>query len=94
MTRITIKRFLWDKFNIEHIRKHGVSQAEVEEVSENFATHKRGKKGRYLVIGRSGKRILSVIVNNNGSGAYYPVTARDSNKKERGLLYEKEKRQV
>ncbi len=90
MTRIIIKEFIWDEYNLEHIRKHNVSQEEVEAVAKNIVTHKKAKKGRYVIIGRVGTRMLSVIINRKKTGIYYPVSARDSAKKERIKVYEKE----
>ncbi len=91
MTRIIIKELIWDEWNIEHIKKHSVAQDEVESVVRNIITHKKAKKGRYLIIGRTGSRIISVAVSRKGVGVYYPVMARDSAKKERIVVYEKEK---
>lgn len=92
MTRIIIKELVWDEWNIEHIKKHDVTQAEVEEVARNIVTHKKVKLGRYSIFGRIGSRILTVIINRKATGIYYPVTARDAAKKERRKIYEKEKR--
>lgn len=30
MTRIIIKQLVWDRYNLEHIKKHNVSQEEAE----------------------------------------------------------------
>jgi len=92
MIRIVVKKLIWDKYNIEHIKKHNVTVAEVEEIAKSTLAHKKAKKGRYLIIGRAGKRILSVVLNRKGLGVYYPVTARDAAKKERRQVYEKEKK--
>lgn len=92
MTRIKIKHLIWDDWNLEHIKKHKVSPSEVKEVAKNIIAHKRAKLGRYLIIGRVGSRILSIIINRRGVGIYYPVTARDAAKKERMKVYEKEKK--
>ena len=91
MTRIVIKKLIWDEHNVEHIKKHNVTVIEVEEIAKSTVTHKKAKKGKYLIIGRAGSRILSVVIGRQGLGIYYPVTARDSDKKERRFLYEKEK---
>ncbi len=82
---------IWDDWNVEHIKKHNVIQSEVEEVAKNIVTHRKSKLGRYLIIGRSGSRIISVAISRKEIGVYYPVTARDSARKERRLVYEKEK---
>lgn len=92
MTRIIITELIWDEWNLEHIKKHKVSQKEVVDIAQNIITHKSAKQGRYLIIGRSGSRILTVIISKQGKGIYYPVTARDAAKKERKKVYDKEKK--
>lgn len=92
MTRIVVKKLIWDEYNIEHIRKHDVTKDEVEEIASNIIAHEKAKQGRYLVIGRAGSRILSVFLNRKGVGIYYPVTARDAAKKERKKVYGKEEK--
>lgn len=90
MTRIVVKELVWDKYNIEHIKRHNVMKEEGENVAKRFIAHKIGKKGRYIAIGRSGARLLSLVLDRKGPGVYYVVTARDSSKKERREIYEKE----
>ncbi len=91
MTRIVIKELIWDEFNTEHIKKHNVSKKEVEQIAKNIIAHKKAKLGRYLIFGRTESRIISVAVSRRKLGVYYPVMARDSAKKERKIVYEKEK---
>lgn len=91
MTRIKIKKLVWDEWNIEHIKKHNVTKDEVEEIAKNLVAHKKVKMGRYSIFGRIGSRMITVIINKVDIGIYYPVTARDSAKKERKKVYEKEK---
>ncbi|HBL51839.1 MAG: hypothetical protein A3D24_03745 [Candidatus Blackburnbacteria bacterium RIFCSPHIGHO2_02_FULL_39_13] len=93
MTKIKIEQLIWDKWNTEHIKKHDVSREEVEEVIENVIAHRKGYDGRVILIGRSGKRIISIIIAKEKSGNYYIPTARDADRKERKLVYEKEKEQ-
>lgn len=93
MTRIKVKQLIWDEWNIEHIKKHHVSQKEVAKLAENIFLHKKAKLGRYVIIGRVGSRILSVFIKRKGVGVYYVVTARDAAKQERRAVYEKEKKQ-
>ena len=90
MTRIKVKKIIWEKQNIEHIKKHSVTKEEVEIISQNFKYHEKTYGGRYLVVGRSGVRIISIIVRRLGTGTYYVVTARDSDRRERRKLYDKE----
>ena len=91
MTRIVIKKLIWDEFNTEHIKKHKVIVEEVESIAKKIIFHKKAKNNRYSIIGRAGTRILTIIISRVGVGIYYPVTARDSAKKERRKVYEKEK---
>lgn len=94
MARIKMRRLVWDEINTEHIKKHRVSVSEVEEVGENLLVHQKAKKDRYLIIGRTAGRILTVILNRKGIGIYYPVTARDAAKKERKKIYDKESKKT
>ncbi len=90
MTRIRIKSVTWSEWTINHIQKHAVTVAEAEEAIAGFLAHKHGYKGRYIIIGRSGTRILSVIVKREKEGVYRLITVRDADKKERKLIYDKE----
>ena len=91
MTRIKIRKLIWDEYNRGHIKTHNISIDEVENAGKNFLVHQKTKKGRYLIICRVGARMITVIVNRKETGVYYPVTARDSKRKERKKVYEKEK---
>lgn len=91
MTRIKIEQLLWDEFNLNHVVKHNVTKGEIEEAIQKINAHREGYLKRIFLIGRSGKRILSVLVKPKENKKYYIVTARDADKKERKLLYENEK---
>ena len=91
MVRASVKKLVWDEWNKSHIQKHNVSDKEVAEASKKIVYHKLTYGSRYLVVGRSGRRLLSLVVSRKGSGRYYLVTVRDSDKKERMKAYEKEK---
>ena len=93
LIRIRKKDLVWDDWNIKHIKKHNVTKDEVEESFENLVVYRKGYKKRLMLIGRSGGRILSVVVAKDNLGSYYVVTARDADKKERRLVYEKENKQ-
>lgn len=92
MVRVKIRELVWNDHNREHIKKHNISIEEVENAIQNLIVHKKGKKGKYIAIGRTGKRILSVVIGREKTGVYYVVTARDSDKRERKIVYEKEKK--
>ena len=91
MTKIVVKQLQWDEANVAHIKKHRVSVIEAELAMHNFIAHVRAKKGRYIAIGRSDKRLISLVIRRQATGVYYVVTARDASKLERSIVYEKEK---
>jgi uncharacterized DUF497 family protein len=91
MTRIVIRRLVWDKWLADHVKKHSLTTTEIRAAVINSRTHKKGHSQRYLVIGRSGKRIVSVVLRKTDTFTYQVITARDSDRKERRKLYEKEK---
>lgn len=90
MTRIIVRELLWDRWNVEHIKKHKVSEQEIHVSIRNTAYHKKAHSGRYLMVGRTDERIITVILRRLKPTTYYLVTARDANKKERRDVYEKE----
>ena len=90
MTRIIVKKIVLDEWNIKHIRKHTIKPVEVIEAGKNLIYHRRTYEGRYLAIGSSGKRLITLILKRKKSGSYYLITARDSSKTERSKVYEKE----
>lgn len=91
MTSININELIWDSFNKEHIKKHKVTITEAEETIVHIKAHRKGYGNRIILIGRSGKRIISIIVAKEKDKKYYIVTARDADTKERKIVYEKEK---
>lgn len=90
MTRIIVKYLVFDKRNLEHIKKHNVTRDEIEKVGKNFIYHRKTHTRRYLAVGRIELRIITIVVKRVATGEYYPITARDASKKERKYLYEKE----
>lgn len=92
MTRIVIRKIVLDDWNKEHIKKHKLSQREVIKAGESIIYHKKSYQGRYLVIGRSGSRLIAIVLKRLDLGMYYLITARDASKKERQRVYENEKK--
>ncbi len=90
MTRIVIKRLVWNSWNRRHIKKHNVTEAEVEEAVKHLIAHKLGKNGKFIAIGRSGARIIAAVLGRDAPTTYYVITARDANQDERSRVYEKE----
>lgn len=81
---VKIKELIWDSWNVEHIARHDITPKEVE-----IALRDRKRKalrtygGRLLILGRSGKKLLTVVLAPEEKEKYYVVTARDMSKKER-----------
>lgn len=92
MTKLRIKKLVWDKWNTEHIKKHNVTVEEIEVATQNIIAHEKVKNGRYAAFARTGTRILTIIVKRQNTAIYYLVTARDADKPERRKVYEKEKK--
>ena len=91
MTRIVVKELIWyENRNLRHIQKHNVNKEEVEEAGRNLIYHRRIKRKLFLVVGKSGKRLITAVLVWEQRGRYYVVTARDSSRKERKDAYEKE----
>ncbi len=78
-----IEELLWDDENIEHVRRHGITEEEVEQVVFDPATRKERTGGRfsirrYLFWGTSmAGRYLLVVLDHLGDVLFRPVTARD-----------------
>jgi hypothetical protein len=81
---ITVKKLLWDSWNIKHIARHHVLPEEVEVVCHGTSLVLRGQqKGRLLLIGYTEEnRMISIVLESKGHGIYYPVTAYDSDLKD------------
>lgn len=68
----------------EHIARHGVSVAEVEEVVFGTPLVNRVRHGRYGLIGQTeAGRFVTVILAPCGRSVYGLVTARDATQAER-----------
>ena len=79
-----IRNLIWDEWNQEHILKHGVSQAEVEEVcfSRHFAI-KNGSSKRAVWGQTENRRLILVILGARGNDDYYPISSRDMEDREK-----------
>lgn len=83
-----IYQFIWPEERIEHIARHGVTPAEVEEICFNqplvLRAKATGANPVYHVLGQtdSGRYLFCVIIQfPDGNG--YPVTARPMTNKEK-----------
>lgn len=82
-----IEELVWDRYNLEHIRKHNVTKIEVEEACLRPLYSFRSYQGRLLFVGETkNKRLLSLVLAEKSEGVYYLVTARDTSQKERKLI--------
>lgn len=85
--RMEIRRLIWDAWNVEHIARHDVTPAEVEEACANEHVVREAKLGRIMLIGSTnGGRVLAVILSAEENDGYYPITARPADRKERRIL--------
>lgn len=85
---IRIKSLVWDEWNIEHIKKHRVSEKEVEEVCQGVYRQQPTYGGRYLIFGKTAEgRLLTLVLAREQRGKYYVVTARNMSSKERRRFF-------
>lgn len=83
----------WREDRVEHVRRHGIVPAEVEEslLEDRKALLERVGPARrdpsqivYVSLGRTQDgRYLMVVLIDEGRGVGFPVTARDMNRAER-----------
>ena len=79
-----VGRLIWDEDNEDHIARHGLDREDVEQAFYSSRVIERGREGTYRVIGQTdGGRYLAIFVAPWKSGAWYVVTARDADLRER-----------
>ena len=84
-----IDELVFNERNIEHIARHNVLPEEVKEVIEGKILLLEAKLSRIMVIGKTkAGRYLAVILENVRGNIYFPVTARDADRKERKMYKE------
>ena len=84
MNKLNISELIWDEFNSGHIAKHGVTKTEIYEACQNIFYTGEAKYGRVSVVAQTNsRRYLTIILAYKSNDSYYPVSARDSNKKEK-----------
>jgi uncharacterized DUF497 family protein len=82
---IQIDGLSWDERAEDHIARHSVRFEEVEQAVEG-RLHIRRSGSYLLVIGQAhSERYLTVVLDHEGDGIWYPVTARDCSDSERRL---------
>ncbi|MBI2049675.1 BrnT family toxin [Candidatus Roizmanbacteria bacterium] len=84
---LTVRKLIWDAWNISHIARHHVTPDEVETICHRDPLILRGQqKNRLVLIGSTEEeRILAVILELKGRGTYYPITAYPADKKDIAL---------
>jgi uncharacterized DUF497 family protein len=92
VNKVLITKIIWDEWNLIHIKKHAVTVNEVEQsLTDNHAVFISGHTNRVLSLGRSGKRLITTILQQQEIKThFYVVTARDMAKRER-IIYRQEK---
>ena len=90
---LTIRRLIWDAWNVAHIARHHVIPEEVEEVCHGQPITSQTYKGRLRVVGptRRNRMLTVILAPTDNEGVYYPVTARPADRKER-RNYEQQQR--
>lgn len=83
---VRIYRLVVEPGRAEHIARHHVALAEVEDVAFGAHVTFRSRRLRYALLGRTaGGRYLKLIVAPRGRGVYGLVTAMDASDAERRL---------
>lgn len=81
---------VWDEWNREHIKKHNVTEKEVEEAYEKSDIEAEAKYGRKFVLSKiSNGRLITIFLSFKKQAEPYLVSARDASNKERRIYYEK-----
>lgn len=86
---ISVSRLVWDKWNIDHIARHGVLPKQVEEVCHGDHVIRETYGGRLMIIGQTkDKKLLAMVLAPKDKGEYYPVTAYTASGKLRRIYYQ------
>lgn len=76
---IKIDKLIWEEWNINHIARHNVVPAEVEEALHRKFIVKESYRERLVLIGKTDQgRAITTIVHEDEENIYYVVTARDA----------------
>lgn len=84
--QIRVDELMFNEKNIEHIARHNVLPDEVKQIIEGKTLFLKAKFDRIMTIGVTKKaRSLAVILEKVKGHAYFVVTARDADRKERKM---------
>jgi len=79
-----IQELLWDEWNIAHIKRHDITQDEVEQACRGEYVYWETHTYRIMVVGETDAgRLIAIVLGDKGEGRYYPITARSASRKER-----------
>ncbi len=87
----SIAILVWDDWNREHITKHHVTPAEVEEAVGGEPIASQGYKDRLVLTGpTSTGRMLTVVIGGvpRQADSYYVFSARPASREERARYHE------
>jgi len=85
-----IKRLNWDKRNIFHIARHGITVKDVEDACSGRHIARKIKK-RYLIYGETeAGRHIFIVLEKKGED-FRPITARDMSESEKKVYKKKVK---
>lgn len=81
---LIIEKLIWNKENVDHIKKHDVTKVEVNQVVKKDYKNQPTYGNRLMIFGKTKKgRRLTVILIEKEKNNYLVITARDMSKKER-----------
>jgi uncharacterized DUF497 family protein len=82
-----VELFEWDDRNVEHLARHAVSVADIEQLTGNsniiVRNFRTGVDRFYLIGHTNGRRCLTVSIEaTDDPGVWRPITAHDSSARE------------
>ncbi len=87
-----IDEIRWNESRVEHILRHGIRPAEVEEVCFGEPFIQSARNGRYVVYGQTtAGRYLMVALSPLGNMVFDPITSREMTEMERRCYRQKGK---
>ena len=86
---IIAQHLVWDKWNVDHIARHGVTPKQVEEVCHGKHVVRETYGGRLMIIGQTeDNKLLAMVLAPKDKGEYYPITAYIASGKLRRIYYQ------
>ncbi len=84
-----IDELVFNERNIEHIARHSVLPEEIKQVVGGKILPLEAKLGRVMIVGKTkAGRSLAIVLEKVKGNIYFPVTARDADRKERKMYQE------